>query len=216
MPRALLIILGFTLILVGCVTPEEDRARVSIDNGLRFYQQGNFAAAQQNFQAALQFRPGDADLVYNIGQCYEHQNDSPRAEQTYLGCLRQSPNHVAAHNALAALLIREGRKPEATRFVQDWLAHQPRLAAAYALDGWLWHQSGDLPRAQARLQQALELDPHDVTALTELGLVYEDLNRPERAVVLYERVLALDARQPQVENRLHVLLAKGAGRPQPE
>jgi hypothetical protein len=28
--------------------------------------------------------------------------------------------------------------------------------------------------------------------------------------------LALDARQPQVENRLHFLLAKGAGRPQPE
>jgi Flp pilus assembly protein TadD len=100
--------------------------------------------------------------------------------------------------------------------VEDWLIHQPRLAAAYALDGWLWHQSGDLPRAQARLQQALELDPHDVTALTELALVYEDLHRPERAVVLYERVLALDARQPQVENRLHVLLAKGAGRPQPD
>ena len=216
MPRALYIIIAFTLILAGCATPEEDRARVSIDNGLRFYQQGNFSAAQQNFQAALQFRPGDADLVYNIGQCYEHQNDSARAEQTYLGCLRQSPDHVAAHDALAALLIREGRKTEATRFVQDWLVHQPRLAAAYALDGWLWHQSGDLPRAQARLQQALELDPHDLTALTELGLVYEDLYRPERAVVLYERVLALDAHQPQVENRLHVLLAKGAGRPQPE
>src|SRR5205085_8757329 len=132
------IIIAFTLILAGCATPEEDRARVSIDNGLRFYQQGNFSAAQQNFQAALQFRPGDADLVYNIGQCYEHQDDSARAEQTYLGCLRQSPNHVAGHNALAVLLIRQGRKPEATRMVEDWLIHQPRLAAAYALDGWLW------------------------------------------------------------------------------
>ena len=209
-------VLGFTMILAGCATPEEDRARVSTEDGLRLYQQGNFAAAQQDFQTALQFRPGDADLVYNIGQCYEHQNDLVRAEQTYGQCLRQSPDHVACHNALASLLIHQGRKPEVTRMVEDWLIHQPRLAAAYALDGWLWHQSGDLPRAQARLQQALELDPHDVTALTELALVYEDLHRPERAVVLYERVLALDARQPQVENRLHVLLAKGAGRPQPD
>src|SRR6266481_2670349 len=195
------------LSMVGCLTTEQDRARDYNTDGVRLYQQGNFVAAQQGFQAALQLNPGDADLVYNIGQCYEHQNDLVRAEQTYGECLRQSPNHVAGHNALAALLIREGRKPEATRMVEDWLIHQPRLAAAYALDGWLWHQSGDLPRAQARLQQALELDPHDVTALTELALVYEDLHRPERAVVLYERVLALDARQPQVENRLHVLLA---------
>jgi len=214
--RRMLSVIEFAMVLAGCATPEEDRARALIDNGHRFYQQGNFAAAQQDFQTALQFRPGDADLVYNIAQCYEHQNDLARAEQTYNECLRQSPNHVAAHNALASLLLRKSRKPEATRFVQDWLIHQPRLAAAYALDGWLWHQSGDLPRAQARLQQALELDPHDVTALTELGLVYEDLHRPERAVVLYERVLALDAHQPQVENRLHVLLAKGAGRPQQE
>jgi tetratricopeptide (TPR) repeat protein len=214
--RGIRVFVGLMIFLSGCATPEEDRARASIENGLRFYQQGNYAAAQQDFQVALQFRPGDADLVYNIGQCYEHQNDLTRAEQTYGECLRQAPNHVDCRNALAALLIREGRRPEATRMVEDWLSHQPRLAAAYALDGWLWHQSGDLPRAQARLQQALELDPHDVRALTELGSVYEDLHRPERAVVLYERVLALDARQPQVENRLHFLLAKGAGRPQPE
>jgi len=73
-----------------------------------------------------------------------------------------------------------------------------------------------LPRAQTRLQQALELDPHDIRALNELALVYEDLHRPERAVVIYERILALDAHQPQVENRLQSLLANGAGRPRPE
>jgi len=209
-------IMGLSLLIAGCATPEEDRAHAATENGLRLYQQGNYPAAQQDFQAALQFRPGDADLVYNIGQCYEHQNDLARAEQTYGECLRQAPNHVAAHQALAGLLMRQGRRPEATRIVEDWLIHQPRLAAAYALDGWLWHQTGDLPRAQARLQQALEIDPHDVRALTELALVYEDLYRPERALVLYERVLALDNHQPQVENRLHVLLAKGTGRPQPE
>ena len=98
-------ILGFTMIMAGCATPEEDRARVSTEDGLRLYQQGNFAAAQRDFQTALQFRPGDVDLVYNIGQCYEHQNDWARAEQTYGQCLRQSPDHVACHNALASLLI---------------------------------------------------------------------------------------------------------------
>jgi protein O-GlcNAc transferase len=204
------------LSMVGCLTTEQERARDYNTDGVRLYQQGNFVAAQQDFQAALQLNPGDADLVYNIGQCYERQNDLVRAEQTYGECLRKSPDHAACRFALAALLVQQGRKPEATHMVEDWLRHQPRLAAAYGLDGWLWHQAGDLPRAQTRLQQALELDPHDVRALTELALVYEDLHRPERAVVIYERILALDAHQPQVENRLQFLLANGAGRPRPE
>jgi Tfp pilus assembly protein PilF len=207
---------GITMMITGCVTTEEERAHQFNIDGVRLYQQGNFGGAQQDFQAALQLTPGDADLVYNIGQCYERQNDLIRAEQTYNECLRKAPNHAACRHALATLLYRHGRQPEATHMVEDWLSHQPRLAAAYTLDGWLWHQTGDLPRAQSRLQQALELDPHDIRALTELAMVYEDLHRPERAVVLYERILALDAHQPQVENRLQILLANGAGRPRPE
>jgi Tfp pilus assembly protein PilF len=209
-------VVGLSFFLTGCVTTEEDRAHLYNEDGIRLYQQGNYVAAQQDFQAALQLTPGDADLVYNIGQCYERQNDLIRAEQTYAECLRKAPNQAACRHALTALLMSQGRRPEATRMVEDWLIHEPRLAAAYAEDGWLWHQAGDLPRAQARLQQALELDPHDIRALTELASVYEDLHRPERAVVLYERVLALDARQPVVENRLQALLAKGAGRPRPD
>jgi Tfp pilus assembly protein PilF len=214
--RASLLLFGFTFAVSGCVSTEVERAHEYNTEGVRLYQQGNFGGAQQDFQAALQLNPGDADLVYNIGQCQERQNDPVRAQQTYNECLRKDSNHVACRHALAALLFRQGRKPEATHMIEDWLTHQPRLAAAYTLDGWLWHQTGDLPRAQARLQQALELDPHDIRALTELASVYEDLHRPERAVVLYERILALDARQPQVESRLQFLLANGAGRPRPE
>jgi hypothetical protein len=52
--------------------------------------------------------------------------------------------------------------------------------------------------------------------LTELGLIYEEMNRPDRAVVLYEQVLVRDPNQSEVTRRLNALLAKGAGRPQPE
>jgi len=115
-----------TLTIAGCLTTEEERAHDYNSQGVRLYQQGNFSAAQQDFQAALQLSPGDADLVYNIGQCYEKQNDLVRAEQTYSECLRKNPNHAASRFALAALMIRQGRKPEATHMVEDWLRTQPR------------------------------------------------------------------------------------------
>jgi len=100
--------------------------------------------------------------------------------------------------------------------VEDWLAREPRLAAAYAEDGWLWRQAGDLPRAQARLQQALELDPHNERALVELGILYETMERPERAVALYERVLADNPRQTAVKRRPALLVSRGIGPPRPE
>jgi tetratricopeptide (TPR) repeat protein len=114
------------------------------------------------------------------------------------------------------MLVRVGRKEDARRLVEDWLAREPRLAAAYAEDGWFWRQSGDLPRAQARLQQALELDSHEPRALIELALVYEALQRPDRAAALYERVLERQPQQAEVAKRLNQLHALGAGPPQPD
>ena len=106
--------------------------------------------------------------------------------------------------------------PDAVQFVSDWLAREPREASAYAADAWLWAEAGDLPRAQARLQQALDLDPHNALALVQLAQVYETMHRPDRAVVLYERALAQDPNEPDVRQRLDHLRAQGAGHPHPD
>jgi len=100
--------------------------------------------------------------------------------------------------------------------VQAWRASEPKLAAAYVEDGWLYHQAGDLPKAQGRLQQALDIEPHNVRAVTEMGLVYEAMKRPDRALTLYERALESDPKQPEITDRVNYLLTKGAGRPRPE
>jgi tetratricopeptide (TPR) repeat protein len=100
--------------------------------------------------------------------------------------------------------------------VQSWLAREPGRAAAYAEDGWLWYQAGDLPRAQGRLEQALELDPHDSRTLVELARVYEAMKRPDRAAALYERVLERNPKQTEVTKRLKALQSQGTGQPQPE
>jgi Tfp pilus assembly protein PilF len=83
-------------------------------------------------------------------------------------------------------------------------------------DGWRLRQEGTLNQAQARLQQALDLDPHNIRALTEMGLLYEILQMPERAAVLYQRVLAEDPRQADVADRLNHLRKNKVGAPLPD
>jgi Flp pilus assembly protein TadD len=209
-------ILGTILVLVGCTTDNEQRLRDYSGDGVCLFRQGQFQSARESFQAALTLKPDDADLLYNIGQCYDRQGANDQAEKYYTECLGKASDHAPCRFALAALQVRTSRLADATKMTQTWLVSRPKQADPLALDGYLWHQAGNLLNAQSRLQQALELDPQNIRALIELGLVYEAMNRPDRARVLYERVLDRDPNEPEVARRLNALLAKGAGRPRPE
>jgi Tfp pilus assembly protein PilF len=211
---------GWILLLAagvaGCTPTSQERAREYNEDGVYLFRRGDYRSARDSFEAALKLTPEDADLLYNLGQCYDRSGDAAKAEQHYRACLRTMSNHADCRHALANLWLREGRGADAKRMVEDWLAREPKLAAAYAEDGWLWFQSGDLPRAQARLQQALELDPQDRRALTELARVYEAIERPDRSVALYERILQREPDQAAIRRRLHELQARGVTRPRPD
>lgn len=223
MRRTPYIALAF-LWLAGCATWDHFVGESSVqqrvadynDDGRRLFQNGDFAGARDSFQAALAIKPNDPGLLFNLGQCYERLAVPARAEELYRQSLQRAADNSACRFALVAVQVRQGKKAEAAQIIAEWLTREPKRAAAYATDGWYWHQAGDLPRAQARLQQALELDPHDTLALTELGRVYEEMKRPDRAIALYERALAQDPKQADLTNRINFLLAKGAGKPKPD
>lgn len=214
MRRAWLV--GLAVCLGGCVSAEQQRLRDYNAEGVQLFQRGEYAAARQTFQAALELQPDDAGLLYDLGQCSDRLGDAAAAERAYTDCLKRAPGHTACHHALCRLLVRQGRTPDAAREVDDWMRREPNAAGPYAADGWLWFQAGDLPRAQGRLQQALERDPHDCQALVQLAQVYEAMHRPDRAVVLYERALKQEPAQPDVVQRLNALRAQGAGPPRPD
>lgn len=213
-PGLALVVLA--VLTAGCATEVQDRVRAYNDDGVYLYQRGQYTDARDSFRAALSLAPEDPAVLFNLADCYAHLNDFGQAEGYYRECLVRAPEQNECRYGLAVMLYRQGRRSEAAQMVDQWMVGQPRLALAYAADGWLWHQTGDLPRAQARLQQALELDPHEPHALTEMGTVFEEMHRPDRAVVLYEQALEQNPRQPEVAGRLNALLASGAGRPRPD
>src|SRR5262249_33060608 len=133
--------------------------------------------------------------------------------EAYRLCLDKDPNHAGGRQALARLLMFQGRRSEAEQTIQTWLVAQPKAADAYAADAWLLRQDGDINKTQARLQQALQLDPRNVRALIQLGMLYEYLERPDRALVLYERALEREPDREDLREHINRLLAKGIKRP---
>jgi tetratricopeptide (TPR) repeat protein len=216
MDRLPLWVAGLALCLGGCVTTQEERVHDYNQDGVFLFQRGDYRGARDSFQAALVLHPNDADLVFNLGECYDRMSDTSRAECLYRECLTRVPKHAACRHGLVDLLTRTGRQQEAVALIDSWLRETPVTADAYTEQGWYLHHTGDLPRAQASLHKALEIDPHNQRALIELGLVYEALNRPDRSVVLYERILEKDPNRLDVSDRVNFLLTKGAGRPHPD
>lgn len=204
------------LVLAGCETTRQERIRAYTDDGVELFQKGDYRDARESFQAALTLKPNDPALLYNRGACYDRLGAVSQAEQDYRACLKAVPEHRSCRHALVALLAKTKREADAQTLVNDWIAKEPKSAVGYAEDGYLLRLRGDLPRAQARVQQALDLEPHDERALTEMALTYEALNRNDRALALYEKILERKPGEAQVVDRVNFLLAKGAKEPRPE
>jgi tetratricopeptide (TPR) repeat protein len=200
----------------GCAATQDERIKEFNDDGLQLFGRGNYSAARESFEMALTLGPRDPAVLYNIGQCEDRLGNWRQAEQYYVTCLEINSNHGDARHGLASLLYRSGRAPEARRMIEAWLQAEPGRADAVALDGWRLRREKALPEAQTRLQQALALEPNHRHALIELGIVYEQLNMPERALVLYERALAKNPHQPELRDRVDQLRQRGVQRPLPD
>jgi Flp pilus assembly protein TadD len=192
---------------------EQDHASRLNEDGVYLFQQGQYARARESFARAAELKPEDPGLAYNLGQCYDRLGDVKKAEETYHVCLDKDPNHAEGRHALARLLMLQGRRSEAEQTIQTWLVAQPKVADAYAADAWLLRQDGDINKTQVRLQQALKLDPHNVRAMIQLGLLYEYLDRADRALVLYERALEREPDRQDLREHINQLLARGVKRP---
>jgi tetratricopeptide (TPR) repeat protein len=217
MPRWRRCIALLPWIVAGCAaTPTEDRMRMFNDDGVHLFAHGNYHAALESFELALTLQPDDPNLLFNLGQCHDRTGNPAIAEKYYLECLQRKAGHTEARHAYVSLLYRTGRVDQANELIDQWLREHPDLADTYALDAWRLRQQNAIPQAHGRLQQALALDPQHTRALTELALVYEQTGMPDRAIVLYERIVARDPQQHEVRQRLDSLRNRGIGRPLPE
>jgi len=208
--------MGLTLLVIGCADSVQERVREYNEDGVLLFRKGDFPHARETFQEALTLKPRDANLLFNIGECYDRMGQFDQAERFYNECLALDPNHVECRHALAVCMVRQNKGTQTKRMIEDWLAHQPRLSAAHVERGWFYSQLGNLDVAQSCFQEALKYNPDDIRALTALAQLFETTSRPERSILLYEQALEIQPNQPEVQQRLTALKVQGVGRPKPD
>ena len=204
------------LLVAGCAPTTQERLNELTTDGVHLYRQGAYRNAQETFRVALEIRPNDPDLLFNLARCHEKMGNQAEADKVYQECLRVAPNHPEARHAVVVRLVATGQRDEASRQVSLWLRASPKLSAPYIEDGWLYAQERDLDTAWQRYAQAFTLDPRNPRLLVEMAQIHEKRDRADRAFVLYERSLESDPNQPAIRAKIKELQAKGVSRPHPD
>ena len=193
-------------------------ARFRNVEGVNYFQQGNYQAAQKQFQSALAANPRSPDAYYNLAAVYHkqglstrNQNDLAQAESLYRQCLDFNPNHVDCHRGLAVLLTETGRADLAFTEMKNWSIANPGLSDARVELARLYEEYGDNRSAEQILYEAQAIDINNWRAHAALGRIKEQSGDVQQAILNYQRAYALNGNQPQFQERIAMLQQRAPG-----
>ena len=105
-------------VLREAIRMDPRRSKAHFELGYALQQQRKFREAVACYQQALQLQ-ADAPVVhFNLGLCFTSLRDDAGAEKAFRAALPYRPEYVEALMALALLLERQGRYPEALPFAE--------------------------------------------------------------------------------------------------
>ena len=153
--------------------------------------------------AVVQFK--DLSLIRLLESSDDAQRDVLSMLQILLDLLPAQEAHFEVHLALAEIYAGMGEGEEG-QYHLELAAHvkpdDPRacgdLAAAYL-------EHGRLLEAAVQYERMVQLEPGRLGGHWALGLIYEQLGRPEAARRAYETVLRIDPTHQQAQRRLEQL-----------
>jgi len=122
-------------------------------------------------QAALEKRPDQPELLYDLALTAEKLERFDILEQSLRRVIKLQPDHAHAFNALGySLADRNLRLPEARKLIERALQLRPDDGFIIDSMGWVTYREGDLKGAESYLRRAYE-DQQDAEIAAHLGEV---------------------------------------------
>ncbi|MCO6456907.1 MAG: tetratricopeptide repeat protein [Pirellulaceae bacterium] len=144
---------------------------------------GNFTQAMRILEGWHAADPAAAQPHHMRGLIWNHLGDYQAAEAAWKQALRLSPDHSAAALALAEMLTKRKRLPEALPLFELALADEMHWLAAAIGKAECLRLQGDGDAARVLLREVLLRDPENVPARVQLGqleLAGGDASRAEQ------------------------------------
>src|SRR5690349_12863475 len=110
------------------------------NRGREAFQEGRYAEARRELEAAQRLRPDDADVLNLLGLVYFKTNAFPEAEVIYRRLIAENPNVSILHSNLGLILFKQGKQDEAEHYLLCAVELRPNYAKSHLYLGLLYRQ----------------------------------------------------------------------------
>lgn len=160
--------------------------------GVGYLERGETQVALQKLTQAVEQDPEHVPAHLALGIVYQSIDRDEKALEHLEIAVRLAPDDGGAHNSYAALLCQVGRYKEADRHFRAALddPFYPTPATALANAGSCARRDGRVEDAEDYSREALEIDPHNDTALFNLAQLMFAKGDPLKARAFLQRLEA--------------------------
>jgi type IV pilus assembly protein PilF len=179
----------------------EDAARVRVELGQRYMEQGKLELALENLQKALEYDSNFADAHTVIAVLYDRLGKTSEARVHYARAAELAPKSGPANNNYGQFLCATGQYAEAQKYfaraMEDPFYKAPDVVYTNAGTCLLEHGVGQLDQAENDFRKALEANPDNASALFHLAKVLYTKNDFFHALAFIQRYEALGQPSPE-------------------
>lgn len=137
--------------------------------GLVRRDRGDITGYVECFRIAANMKPGDADMLNNLGAAMQYNGELESAIDIYRQALQADPRCAEAHNNLGSALHTIGDIDAAIASFRQALLIKPDYANVFNNMGHAYHDKGDQDASIACYRNALALQPDSAQAHNNLG-----------------------------------------------
>lgn len=170
-----------------------------------------FDRALELLKDAIRANPNKPQLRAFEGLAYSGKGDQAAALRSYQAALKIAPDYLPALEGAAQIEYQEGR-PDAVPLLEHVLRLRPQEATTHAMLAVLAYKNGDCATAVRHFSESEQVLPSQPAALQEYGACLLKLKQTEKAIGIFQQLLASHPDDPRARRGL-AAVQLGAGRP---
>jgi type IV pilus assembly protein PilF len=180
--------------LAGCVSddgrkplkqedPKEAAAKLNIQLGTAYLQQGKFSLAREKLERSAKQNPRDPDVHTSLGLLYDRTGDRPLADKHFREALRLAPDRPDISNNYAIYLCKTGRVDEGIERFNAVATNRfyPTPEVPLSNAGVCLRGAKRLDEAQQKFVAAIRAKPNYSEPTAQLANLYLERDQPAEA-----------------------------------
>ena len=169
----------------------QEKAKLYLQSAIDFFNQREFGRSLEATQQAIENDPAYAAAYNQLALIYMETKRYQKSEEAFRKALEVQQDYAEVLNNLGALLNRQEKFAQAVPFFERALASERYSTPENALTnmGFSYFKLGQLPRAKAYHQKALDISPAFCLASKNMGDIYIKERNFPRAMDYFQKAV---------------------------